>query len=455
MRIFPIVLATDDITRRGTPSRIDSLWPLSRRPTALCGRWWGYISLNRLPVVQWRHRAPDSEDWSLWARIGQDASVLPATGENWHGFVSLAIDTAGYLHLAYDGRTTISGEFRFYRSDLPIHQGWDGSLINRSDTGLPGWSSSTFSTYWRFSKHPDSGLLTLALRESRRGHALFVLDADTQVWSAFPGTRSSDGRLLTSSGIFAQYVSHDVVFRGDDVFVGFTERQNAGMSNEDLSVIKYDAANGRWQRLDGTVLSIPVLPGEGTIIDPSKTGSMLDQRWDLMVDGHGFVHGFYRRKDDQDFLQIFHFWIDHDDNVHGPLPVTSFTYTDHWRDFRDTGVNLSKPFSFYVGDILYLTWQEENHGQRTRAMASRYPYTDWNPAQQIDDTNLFISNPEFERWAWDSREEIWLTAMPFTHKTSAGRPVAVKRIPLDTLARDPSPAHFRRLGAPFSRPERK
>ena len=276
--------------------------------------------------------------------------------------------------------------------------------------------------------------MTLAMRRSGGGHSLFVLDADTQTWSAFPGTRQSDGRLFDNDGLFAHYVSHDVVFRGDDVFVGYSERQSgSATTNEDLSVVKFNAETEEWMRLDGTVLSTPIGRGQGTVIDPSETGSMLDHRWDMMADGQGWVHGFYRRLDDQDRLQIFHFWIDADDNVHGPQPVTAFTdYTGFWQNIS-ANATLSQARSFYVGDTVYVAWQENNHGQRVRAMAARYPFTVWSEPQEIDDINLRTSDPEFERWAWDSRGEIWLTAMPFASNTTGGLPVTVRQIPFETL----------------------
>ena len=390
----------------------------------------GYISLNRLPVIQWRKREAGAEAWSLWARTGADASILPAPGSNWHGYMSVGIDTAGYAHFIYDGR----GDFRYHRSAEPVHEGWTGDLVNRSANGIPGWSSGTRSTYWRFSKHPETGLMTLAIRRSGSGHALFVLDADTQTWSAFPGTRASDGRLFTDTGIFAQYVSHDAVFRGDDLYVGYTHRQSGSSStNEDLSVIKFNAAAGRWQRLDGTNLTVPVEPREGTIIDPAKTDSMLDHRWDLMADGQGFIHGFYRKQDDGGHIQIFHFWIDEDDTVHGPAAVTDTRYTGFWQNVSGTGVELSQARSFHIGARVYVAWQEEDFGNRTVASASQYPFDEWTAPQVIDSTNLRASDPEFERWAWDTREEIWLTAMPFLPNTAAGRPVSVVRIPFADL----------------------
>ncbi|MCC5850331.1 MAG: BNR-4 repeat-containing protein [Verrucomicrobia bacterium] len=392
-----------------------------------------YVSINRLPVVQWRKREPDTATWSLWARIGPSPDVLPATGANWHGYVSTAIDTAGYVRLMYDGRG--DGEFRYHRSDLPIHQGWTGDLNNRSDAGLPGWNSNTNSTYWRFSKHPKTGMMTLSLRRSGGGHSLFVLDAETQIWSAFPGTRQSDGRLFANDGLFAHYVAHDVVFRGEDVFVGYSERQSgSATTNEDLSVVKYNGETEAWMKLDGTVLTTPIGRGQGTVIDPSKTGSMLDHRWDMMADGQGRVHGFYRRLDDNDRLQIFHFWIDREDNVHGPEPVTDFTdYTDFWQNIG-SNATLSQARSFYLDDTVYLAWQERNHGQRTRAMAARYPFTTWSEPREIDDIDLRTSDPEFERWAWDSRGEIWLTAMPFaTNSGPEGRPVTVRHIKPELL----------------------
>ncbi|MCC5790181.1 MAG: BNR-4 repeat-containing protein [Opitutales bacterium] len=386
-----------------------------------------YISLDRLPVIQWRKRETGEPDWSLWARTGPDPQVLPATGSNWHGYLSVGIDTAGYAHFIYDGRG--GSGFRYYRSAEPVQEGWSGDLVNRSGDGIPGWSSTTNSTYWRFSKHPETGMMTLALRRSGSGHALFVLNADTQEWTAFPGTRSSDGRLFDNDGLFAHYVAHDVVWRGDDLYVGYSERQSGNaQSNEDLSVVKFDATSGYWQRLDGTVLSTPIGSEEGTIIDPAKTGSMLDHRWDMMADGEGRIHGFYRRRDGADYLQIFHFWLDGEDEIHGPYPVTDTTYTGFWQDGLNNGASLSQARSFYLGERIYVAWQEEERGNQTVASASRYPFTEWTEPQVIDATNLLSSDPEFERWGWDTREEIWMTTLPFLPSTPAGRPVEVVRI---------------------------
>ena len=112
-----------------------------------------------------------------------------------------------------------------------------------------------------------------------------------------------------------------------------------------------------WMRLDGTVLSTPIGRGQGTVIDPSKTGSMLDHRWDMMADGQGRVHGFYRRLDDQDRLQIFHFWIDADDNVHGPQPVTAFTdYTGFWQNIS-ANATLSRSLRTGGGSDAGDTWR--------------------------------------------------------------------------------------------------
>ena len=386
-----------------------------------------YISLNRLPVVQWRKRLGNRGSWSLWARVGPDAATLPATANNWHAYVSLAIDTAGFVHMIYDGR----GRFRYLRSDKPIHQGWTGSFDDRSESSIPGWSSNTTSTYWRFTKNPQNGALTLNMRRSGTGHALFMLNAQSQEWSAFPGTRAEDGRLFDNNGLFAHYVAHDIAFRGNEVFVGYSERQRGSpTTNEDLSVVRFDARTGQWTDLAGTALQTPIGRGQGTVIDDAKTGSMLDHRWDMMADGEGRVHGFYRRADEAGHIQIFHFMIDGNNRVHGPTAITATSYTEFWQTAASKGkANISQPRSFAVGNAIYVAWQEAESGNRTVAMMSRPPFRNWSQPVIIDDTVLLASDPEFERWAWESRGEAWLTAMPFAPNSgNEGRPVVVREI---------------------------
>ncbi|TVR07657.1 MAG: hypothetical protein EA401_14715 [Planctomycetota bacterium] len=386
-----------------------------------------YISVDRLPVVQWRKRDGNRGSWSHWARVGPSADFLPATENNWHAYVSVAIDTAGFVHLIYDGREV----FRYHRSNRPIHQGWTGEFDDRSDSGIPGWRANTTSTYWRFTKNPQNGALTLNMRRSGSGHALFMLDAQSQEWSAFPGTRAEDGRLFDNNGLFAHYVAHDIAFRGNQVFVGYSERQRGSpTTNEDLSVVTFDGRSGQWMDLAGNILETPIGRGQGTVIDDSKSGSMLDHRWDMMADGDGRVHGFYRRADDNGHIQIFHFMIDSNNQVHGPVAITSTSYTQFWQRAAGSGkANISQPRSFYHGNNIYVAWQEAESGNRTVAMQSRPPFRNWSRPAIIDDTVLLSSDPEFERWAWESRGEIWLTAMPYAPNSGPeGRPVTVREI---------------------------
>jgi hypothetical protein len=409
--------------------------PLASHTDADGTRWQvvAYISLHRLPVVQWRKKEAESDSWSLWARIGQDDAVLPATGPNWHGYASTVIDKSGFVHLLYDGRGAYGGAFRYYRSDHAIDDGWTGGWQNLSDSGLPDWDAGTKSTYWRFTKDRSSGALTLSIRRSGKGHSLFTYSTTTRQWTAHPGTDPATGRIFTNDGLFAHYVSHDIVVRGGDVYVGYTERKKFSsntVSNEDLSLIKYNGATGQWQDLAGTILTTPVGQGEGTIIDNAKTGAMLDQRWDLMLDADGTIHGFYRRLDAFDHLQLFHFWIDEEDTVHGPSAVTDSTYTGFWRDAAKAGsANLSNAHSFHIGNRIYVAWQEADFGNRTVVSASMAPFAEWSQPVVIDETPLLSSDPEFERWALETRGEVWLAAMPFAPNSGPdGRAVTVVRI---------------------------
>lgn len=196
-----------------------------------------------------------------------------------HNTVNLAFDKYGYLHFVFNLH---NDDLLYRRSTAPVDE-WDGSVTN--NLSMLG-THETDVTYPNFIRDP-SGELYFMFRDSANVNArkqmFYAYDADTQTWSAAPGTAS--GGILIDGDIDDAwpYVDYSPEFDADGrLHISWIWRLGLGfVNNTNYHYVYWDGSTVR--RIDGSVQEVPITRANCPVIKAIPTGSGLANQCALTV----------------------------------------------------------------------------------------------------------------------------------------------------------------------------
>ncbi len=209
-----------------------------------------YYDANRQVTVA--RRTTGSSDWKF-------RKLDNFTRWDSHNYLTLAVDSAGYLHLSGNMHCV---PLIYFRSEKPLDI--DSLQQVKSMTG----TDEARVTYPKFQKDP-AGRLIFSYRSgsSGRGNTIYnIYDAERRTWS-----RLLDKPLFDGEGKCNAYMSClDPVPGGDGWYhVVWVWRDSPDAStNHDLSYIRSrDLKN--WETIEGRAVTLPVVRATpGVIVDP-------------------------------------------------------------------------------------------------------------------------------------------------------------------------------------------
>ncbi|MBG6248000.1 MULTISPECIES: BNR repeat-containing protein [Symbiopectobacterium] len=242
-------------------------------------------------------RLPQGE----WLTFQQDSFWLPErehdahiTDFDSHNYLTLAVDCAGFLHLA--GNMHVD-PLIYFRSERPLDI---TTLVNvRHMTG----ERENRVTY-PVSFKDNQGRLLFRYRDgcSGNGDDLYkIFDSDTQRW-----TRLLETPLLNGEGERNGYACQPLC--GPDGYwhmVWMWRESPACETNNNLSYARSRDLT-HWEKSDGTPPSLPISRTQGEIVDDADVcGGLINMVQEVGFDNQGKPVLIYHRYDDQGHSQAF------------------------------------------------------------------------------------------------------------------------------------------------------
>jgi hypothetical protein len=264
----------------------DNLWTQGDRQYAI------WIGPGGEPIVG-RRTLPNGT-WTTKDLSSVAGNALRApTVANPHRVYAIAVDGAGYIHIAGNMH---SSSLQYIRSAAPGDiQSWVAGKMVGKDEGQ--------MTYPVFVSGPGGSLLFFYRDGSSDLGSVLLnrLDPKRQRWQRV--ARVLDGRPSNESPYFQHVVSDG---RGRlDLMILWREGRSAD-GNSDVSYIRSRNAGVSWQDVSGTTLRLPVTHvASRPMSPPGGAGTLLNQGG-LAVDDAGRPHGVYRIRGTAS--KVLHVW---------------------------------------------------------------------------------------------------------------------------------------------------
>lgn len=235
--------------------------------------------------------------------------------EDAHNAISIMVDGAGVLHVAWDHH---NGRLRYARSSAP------GSLELGPELPMVGRGEDKV-TYPEFHRLPGGDLLFL-YRDGGSGNGNLVMnrfDVASGQW------RRLHDRLIDGEGKRNAYWQA-VVDRQGGIHLSWVWRESADVaSNHDLAYARSDDGGVTWQRSDGKPYTLPITADSAEYAARIGQGQALINQTSMAVDASGTPY-------------IASYWRSADSNV--PQYRVVFKERGAWKtlslDFRSTPFSL-------------------------------------------------------------------------------------------------------------------
>jgi hypothetical protein len=218
-------------------------------------------------------------------RLGSDAWELRRTGyrgkvSDAHNTISIMVDGAGYLHMAWDHH---NNRLHYARSVAP------GSL-EMKETGMIGRDEGSLS-YPEFFRLPDGGLLFL-YRDGGSGRGNLVLNR----WDGVSGWRRVADNLISGEGRRSAYWQACVDGQGT-IHVSWVWRESPDVaSNHDMAYARSRDGGGAWEDSNGRRYTLPITAASAEYAARIPQNSELINQTSMAADaqGHPYIASYWR-----------------------------------------------------------------------------------------------------------------------------------------------------------------
>lgn len=221
-------------------------------------------------------------------RLGSDAWTLRTTqftgnARDAHNSISLMVDGAGYVHLAWDQH---NNALRYARSLRP------GALELGDRLPMTGRDERSVS-YPEFHRQPDGGLLFF-YRDGGSGRGNLVInryDPAAQAWTRL------HGNLISGEGRRNAYWQSFLDPRGT-LHVSWVWRESPDVaSNHDLAYARSRDGGLTWETSDGRPYALPITATSAEYAARIPQGSELINQTSMSADrdGNPFIASYWRR----------------------------------------------------------------------------------------------------------------------------------------------------------------
>ena len=328
-------------------------------------------------------RTIGTDTWET-RRTGHRGQVADA-----HNAISLAVDGAGFLHVAWDHH---NGALNYARSVAP------GSLELGAKSPMTGQREASV-TYPQFHRLPNGDLLFL-YRDGSSGRGSLILNrysVETQQWSAV------QPNLIDGEGRRSPYWSMAVDSRGQ-LHLAWTWRDSPDVAtNHDLAYARSADGGVTWTRVDGTPLALPITAATADYALRIPTGSNLMNPPVVAANrsGRPYICSYWSAQPDA----APQFNIVHHDGkawnvIAGPARTEAFTLagTGTKRPPISRAALLVDPT--WQAAALHLVYRDDARGGRVVVATLRSGQTDWH-VRDLTSTSVGAWEPSEDPPAWE------------------------------------------------------
>jgi hypothetical protein len=218
-------------------------------------------------------------------RLGSEAWELRRTGyrgkvSDAHNAISIMVDGAGYLHMAWDHH---NNRLHYARSVSP------GSL-ELKEAGMIGRDEDSLS-YPEFFRLPDGGLLFL-YRDGGSGRGNLVLNR----WDGASGWRRVADNLISGEGRRSAYWQAFVDGQGT-IHVSWVWRESPDVaSNHDMAYARSRDGGATWEDSSGRPYTLPITAASAEYAARIPQNSELINQTSMAADaqGHPYIASYWR-----------------------------------------------------------------------------------------------------------------------------------------------------------------
>jgi hypothetical protein len=218
-------------------------------------------------------------------RLGSDAWTLHRTGyrgkvSDAHNAISIMVDGAGYLHMAWDHH---NNRLHYARSVAP------GSL-ELKEAGMIGRDEGSLS-YPEFFRLPDGGLLFL-YRDGGSGRGNLVLNR----WDGASGWRRVADNLISGEGRRSAYWQAFVDGQGT-IHVSWVWRESPDVaSNHDMAYARSRDGGATWEDSNGRRYTLPITAASAEYAARIPQNSELINQTSMAADADGnpYIASYWR-----------------------------------------------------------------------------------------------------------------------------------------------------------------
>jgi hypothetical protein len=218
-------------------------------------------------------------------RLGSDAWTLHRTGyrgkvSDAHNAISIMVDGAGYLHMAWDHH---NNRLHYARSVAP------GSL-ELKEAGMIGRDEGSLS-YPEFFRLPDGGLLFL-YRDGGSGRGNLVLNR----WDGASGWRRVADNLISGEGRRSAYWQAFVDGQGT-IHVSWVWRESPDVaSNHDMAYARSRDGGATWEDSNGHRYTLPITAASAEYAARIPQNSELINQTSMAADaaGNPYIASYWR-----------------------------------------------------------------------------------------------------------------------------------------------------------------
>ncbi|WP_165358622.1 BNR repeat-containing protein [Haloactinopolyspora alba] len=246
----------------------------------------GYYDPDRRMTVA--HRQLGADEWTT-------QSLDSVLGWDSHNYVTMAVDSAGHLH--------VSGNMHgdplvYFRTTRPA----DVTSLTRVTTMVDA-ATELKVTYPEFFQNA-SGDLVFRYRDGGSGNGVDlynVYDPATTQWSRLLDTPLHDGEGRRNA-----YVERPVLGPDGNFHIAWVWRDTPDAATNALLSYAKSPDLENWYRADGTPISLPMTYGAGDIVDPiPMNGGILNGNSDIGFDGRGRALIAYNKYDHEGNTQVY------------------------------------------------------------------------------------------------------------------------------------------------------
>ncbi|HEY0864568.1 MAG TPA: glycosyl hydrolase 115 family protein [Lacunisphaera sp.] len=356
---------------------------------------------------------------------GWQTQVTPYTGNvaDAHNTVALAVDGAGYLHVAWDHHAQ---PLNYARGTAP------GSLELGPKQSMTG-SLEELVTYPMFFRQPDGGLLFL-YRDGRSGRGNIVLnryDATARTW------RRLQDNLIDGEGARSAYLAATVDDRGT-LHLAWNWRDSPDVAtNHDLCYAKSADGGVTWTTSTGARLALPLTAANAEYALKIPPDSRLMNPPSLTTDAAGRpCIASYWAAAGSDVPQ-FHV-VRHDGQAWTVTQVTSRTTPFELRGGGTKRPPISRAAIVAGEKSFHLVYRDDERGGRIVAVSTDNLAQPLWRTRELTTASVGAWEPSLDAEQWTRQGEIHLLVQAVEQQDGNDRvPKSVPPTPISTLVWKP------------------